>query len=95
MPVASCKARQVKSNTNGTVEHCPSTSEFPVGQKLFHYVENDDDGLHHEDISITIPTHNNDVLCEMDGCPPLFLYAQTLQENGQDAAGCPKAPTCV
>jgi hypothetical protein len=31
----------------------------------------------------------------MDWCPPLCTGAQTLQDNGVDAIGCPEQPTWV
>ena len=64
-------------------------------QKLCQYDETDPDGCGYEDVCIDIGRDSQGALCDMDWCPPLCSGAQTLQDNGVDAIGCPVAPTCV
>merc|ERR1712152_95552 len=49
----------------------------------------------YEDVCIAIGRDSQGALCDMDWWPPLCSGAQTLQDNGVDAIGCPVAPTCV
>jgi len=99
-PEASCVKRQEKSNVNGTIEYCPATSvcpkQCPLGQKLCHYAENDEDGCHHEDVCVPIAKigDTND-LCPMDWCPPLCSFSQTLTPGVPAPNGCPGQPVCV
>jgi len=99
-PEALCVARQVRSvNEDGTKEYCNAASvcpkQCPAGQKLCQYDETDPDGCGYEDVCIDIGRDSQGALCDMDWCPPLCSGAQTLQDNGVDAIGCPVAPTCV
>jgi len=98
-PEALCVERQVKSEVNGTIEYCPSSSvcpkKCPAGEKLCRYDDNGDDGCRHEDICQPIGRDSQGALCVMDWCPPLCSGNQILQDNGIDTIGCPVAPTCV
>ena len=99
-PEASCVVRQVRSvNEDGSKEYCNAASvcpkQCPAGQKLCQYDETDPEGCGYEDVCVTIGRDSQGALCNMDWCPPLCSGAETLQDNGVDAIGCPVQPTCV
>merc|ERR1712012_833058 len=58
-------------------------------------VYEDATGCKPEALCVVIGRDSQGALCNMDWCPPLCTGAQTLQDNGVDAIGCPVAPTCV
>jgi len=104
-PEASCVMRQKMDpflvDVDGQLEQrfCPTTAvcekQCPIGQKLCHYEENDNDGCHHEDVCIELARDKYGNLCDQTWCPPLCSGDQTQQDNGVDAFECPLAPTCV